>query len=204
MATDLTVTTGAPARRVRYPMRWAALAVGVVALALGGLLATRFGLDPSFVRSPLIGKPVPEFDLPGLDGGRVRAADYRGRPYVVNFWASWCVPCRREAPVLRAFDERWAPEVAVVGILFNDTEGEARTFRDEFGLDYSHALDPDGRTAIDFGVAGVPETFVVDARGIVMAKIVGAVAPGQLDQVLEAVLAGETYLDENGDYRRAP
>lgn len=211
MATHLsdpvpTAVLAPPRRRRSHPLRWTILAVAAfLVLFFGFVFGTRFGKDPTLVRSALIGKPAPEFDLPGLDGGRVRSTDLTGRPYVVNFWASWCVPCRKEAPHLRSFSERWAPRgVELVGVVWNDTEGEARKFRDEFGLGFPQAMDQEGRTAIDFGVFGIPETFVVDARGIVMAKLVGAIGPTTLDEVLTQVMAGETYTSENDDYRTEP
>lgn len=192
-----------PSRRRRRPVRW--IAVGSVAVVVLGLLtvfAARVGTDPTLVESPLLGKPAPSFDLPGLDDGRVRSADLAGRPYVVNFWASWCVPCRQEAPHLRSFHERWSPRgVEVIGIVWNDSESDARRFREEFGLRFPQAVDPGSRAALDFGVFGIPETYVVDARGIVMAKLVGAVGPTTLDQVLTDAMAGETRTESNEDYR---
>jgi len=186
--------------------RWVALTAAVVAVIAFTVVAwNRFGSDPSLVRSPLIGKPAPEFTLPGLDGGMVRSADFAGRAYVVNFWASWCVPCREEAEHLESFSRRWAAEgVGIVGIVYNDTASEARQFRDEFDLTYPEALDPDGTAAIDFGVFGVPETYVIDRRGVVMAKLIGGVGPTTLDEVLAQVLAGETFTSQNDRYRTSP
>lgn len=182
-------------------MRWTVFVTGV--LVVGALLlafASRFGTDPSLVRSALLGDPAPVFDLETLDGTRVRSADLAARPYVVNFWASWCVPCRQEAPHLQAFYERWSTQgVEVVGIVWNDTRDDARDFRRQFGLSFPQALDPTGRTAIDFGVFGIPETYLVDGDGIVRAKLTGAVGPGSLDEAMEAVLDGSTYTRRNDD-----
>lgn len=185
-------------------MRWTVFVTGV--LAVGTLLlvfASRFGTDPSLVRSALLGDPAPAFDLETLDGTRVRSADLAGRPYVVNFWASWCVPCRQEAPHLRAFYDRWAPRgVEVVGIVWNDTRDDARDFRRQFGLSFRQALDPTGRTAIDFGVFGIPETYIVDADGIVRGKLTGAIGPGTLDKAMREIFAGGTVIRTNEeDYR---
>ena len=167
----------------------------------------RFGTDTTLVRSPLIGKPAPEFSLPALDGDgeNLGSADFTGRPYVVNFWASWCAPCREEAPALESFYRTWSSQgVGMVGIVYSDSPDEARAFREEFGLTYPQVTDPGGVTAIDFGVFGIPETYVVDERGIVMAKIAGAVSAGTLDEVLARVVAGEVYTSENDRYRTSP
>lgn len=112
------------------------------------------------VRSPLIGQPAPVFSLPALAGGQVASREYVGRVYVVNFWASWCVPCRAGAPNLEAFSRRWASQgVGVVGVVFIDSAEQAAAFRDEFGLTYPQVLDPGGLAALDYGVFGIPETF---------------------------------------------
>ena len=179
----------------------AVTAVGAWALVAGA----RLGQDPTLVQSPLLGKPAPSFELPLLDGGTITSEELVGEPYIVNFWASWCVPCRDEAPILQAFHERWADDgVQLLGVVYQDTESKAAEFRDEFGLTFPQALDPGGRTAIDHGVFGIPETYVVDQRGIVMAKLIGAVGPTTLDDVLAQIRAGETVTDRNDQYRTSP
>lgn len=194
------------APRRRPWARWAAVSVAVAVLVGGGIVAGR-GLtrDPTLVDSPLIGKPAPSFRLPGLDGAEVASAEWSGRVYVVNFWASWCVPCRAEAPHLQSFWERHrAEDVVLVGVVYQDDQDEAEAFRDEFGLTFPQVMDPAGRTALDFGVFGIPETFVVDERGVVMAKLIGGIGPTTLDAVLAEVRAGGTYSSRNDDYRTSP
>ena len=184
------------------------MAVGIAVAAVVGwalVAGQQLGRDPSVVKSPLIGRAAPSFSLPGLDGGRVASSDYAGKAYVVNFWASWCVPCREEAPHLQSFSDRWSAEgVSVVGIVYNDDQDKASAFRDEFGLTFPQAMDPGGRAAIDFGVFGVPETYVIDERGVVMAKLIGAVGPTTLDEVLSRIRRGERYTAENDRYRTGP
>lgn len=194
-----------PPRR-RHPLRWLALGIGLVLVIVIGVLAAAQLGAPTLADSPLLGKAAPVFDLPSLDGdARVRSADYAGRIYIANFWASWCVPCREEAPNLQSFHERRASHGAdLVGILFNDTEDAARAFRDEFGLTYPLVVDPDGKSMLAFGVTGIPETFFVDDRGIVMAKLIGAVGPDTLDRIVTQIRAGKEVTDQNDRYQQQP
>lgn len=188
--------------------RWPLVVVGVILALIAGwaLVAARsLGGDPTVVRSALIGKQAPEFALPALGGGQIDLASYRGEVLVVNFWASWCAPCREEAPELQAFAERWSGrDVSLLGIVYNDAESDAVDFRDRFGLTYPQALDSDGRTAIDFGVFGIPETYVIDRDGTVMAKLIGAVDATTLDEVVAAVEEGRSVTKRNDRYRTQP
>lgn len=161
--------------------------------------------DPRVVRSALLGKPSPAFNLPRLDGGTIDSTDMRGDIVVVNFWASWCVPCAEEAPELEAFARRTRDEgVQLVGIVYSDERDKAAEFRDRFHLSYPQAVDPGGRAAIDFGVFGVPETYVIDRDGTVMAKLLGAVDAAYLEQVVEQVEGGDTVSTSNDQYRTGP
>jgi len=190
----------------RFRWRWAAVGVVVVLVVGWAFVAGRsLGRDPRQGRSALLGKPAPAFELPTLDGGSVDSADWRGEVVVVNFWASWCVPCREEAPELEAFAQRWQDRgVRLVGIVYNDEESDAIAFRDRYGLTYPQALDPGGRTAIDFGVFGVPETYVISADGTVMAKLLGAVDAATLERVVASANDGRTVSEQNDRYRTQP
>jgi cytochrome c biogenesis protein CcmG/thiol:disulfide interchange protein DsbE len=154
-------------------LRW--LLVPLVVIPLGWLLFTGFGRDPREVASPLIGRPAPEWTLTSLDGETVSSEDLAGRPYVVNFWASYCIPaCVDEHPVLAAAHERYGDELAIVGVLYNDARADAEAFLARYGdAGYPHLVDPDGRLAIEFGVTGPPESYFVDADGILRAKRFG-------------------------------
>lgn len=203
---EVELVLGRAAGRRGRGLRWAA--VGVVLAGVGGwafAAGRSLGRDATVVRSPLLGRPAPAFRLATLDGGEAASGDGAGRVLVVNFWASWCVPCQREAPELDAFARRWSGRgVDVVGVVYSDSRREAVAFRDRFGVTYPQALDPGGRTALDFGVFGIPETYVIDGGGTVKAKLIGAVGPGTLDRVVASVQAGRTVTRRNEDYRTSP
>ncbi|MGH9022007.1 MAG: TlpA family protein disulfide reductase [Acidimicrobiia bacterium] len=170
-------------------------------------LGDRLRSGPSLVRSPLLGKPAPTFALPRLDAeGTITSESLAGRRYVVNFWASWCVPCQEENPVLADFYQTAeSAGVEVIGISYSDDANDSRRFRAAFGGGWPLLGDPKSRTAIDFGVFGVPETFIVDERGRIMAKFVGALSPGVLESALARLDSGEGPLSESNDrYRRSP
>lgn len=173
-------------RRRRWPL-WLGLALLPLMLMLG-LGLTR---DPSHVPSALVGRAMPGFDLAEFDGdGRLVAAEAAGRPLILNFWASWCVSCRQEHPVLVELGLRalTGGEFAIAGINSRDTPENARAFLAREGrFPYASGLDPRGRTGIDFGVYGMPETFFIDAEGIVRARHPGPLTPRVLAQYLPLI-----------------
>ena len=163
----------------------------VVLFAL--LLATGLGKDPRALPSELIGKPAPPFSLPRLDAdGTIASKDLAGQVVVLNFWASWCVPCREEHTALQDAWSRYRERgVVVLGVSFEDSAEGAMDFRDEIGGDWPLATDPGSKTAIAYGVFGVPETFVIAPDGTVAAKTTGAVSYDWLtDQVERALRRG--------------
>jgi len=170
-------------------LRW--LLVPLVVLPLAWLLFAGFGRDPREIASPLIGRPAPEWSLTMLDGEILGTDDLAGRPYVVNFWASWCVPaCVDEHPVLAAAHETHGEQVAIIGVLYQDDPADAETFLARYGdAGYAHVDDPSGRLAIDFGVTGPPETFFVDADGVVRDKQFGPLTDELLAQRLSSIVA---------------
>ncbi len=157
------------------PSRWLPLAVFI---ALAALLAAGVWMsrkpDRDVLPSTLIGKPAPDFDLPVLHDAayRVKLADLKGQPFVMNVWASWCVECRVEHPVLTRFAE--TKRVRVVGYNWKDERADALRWLEQFGNPFMVVLaDEEGSSALDWGIYGAPETFLVDAKGIVRWKHVG-------------------------------
>ncbi len=182
-------------RTSRRFIRWTAAAVGLAALALAVVLGSRFGTDPTLVNSPLIGQPAPEGALPFLKGdGELNLRDLEGGIVVVNFWASWCVACREEHPDLMATSEAYE-EVGVrfVGIVYQDSPPQATRFLDDlgWGVNFDYVTDPGSRAAIGFGVFGVPETFFIDEKGIIVGKISGRSDALLLSNTLDQILRGE-------------
>ena len=184
---------GEPAERSRWPRRIALLTLAAL-IGLAAAFGARFGTDPGVVDSPLIGRPAPDVTLPYLErGGQLSLTDLRGDVVVVNFWASWCVPCREEHADLVAAAERYRErDVTFVGIVYQDRAEQAIAFLDELGRGYDHVTDSGSRAAIDFGVFGVPETFFIDRDGTVAAKVVGKTDLGLLSSTIETIMAGGT------------
>jgi cytochrome c biogenesis protein CcmG/thiol:disulfide interchange protein DsbE len=163
-------------------------------LALAGIFLLRLhGDDPSKIPSALIGRPAPQTVLPALEGlvnngapvPGLDPADFKGKVSVVNVWASWCVPCHEEAPLLTelARDKR----LQLVGIDYKDAPDNARRFLGRYGNPFGIVgVDGNGRAAIEWGVYGVPETFVVGRDGTILYKLVGPVTPDNIDTVLKA------------------
>ena len=165
----------------------------LIPLALFGALAwflyAGLSLNPREVPSPLIGKPAPAFALPRLDDPTqtVKREDLLGKVWVMNVWASWCAPCREEHPLVVAFARE--RKVPVIGLNYKDRPGDARTWLERLGNPYAATLiDFDGKVGIDFGVYGVPETFVIDAQGVVRFKHVGVLTRQVIGQKIEPLL----------------
>jgi cytochrome c biogenesis protein CcmG, thiol:disulfide interchange protein DsbE len=157
--------------------------------ALAWFLYAGLSLNPREVPSPLIGKPAPAFALARLDDPTqtVKREDLLGKVWVMNVWASWCAPCREEHPLVVAFAKQ--RKVPVIGLNYKDRPGDARNWLERLGNPYAATLiDFDGKVGIDFGVYGVPETFVIDAQGLVRFKHVGALTPQVISQKLEPLL----------------
>lgn len=153
-------------------MNKAVLAVGIlITAAVVGVLFVGLGKNPNEIRSPLIGKTAPSFALREVGTGRtIDVAQFKGKPVVINFWATWCNPCWEEHPTLVATANAFQPNVQFVGVVFQDTEEKIQSFLNARGSSYPTLVDEKGKTAIAYGVGGVPETFFLDRTGTIVAK----------------------------------
>lgn len=176
----------------RSVIAWGALLGALVVVALALVFSGRFGSDPTQVDSPLIGRQVPPVQVQPLEGGEaVDVQALRERILVVNFFASWCTPCREEHAALASAQQRYADDgVLVMGIVYQDEPEQVRRWLAALGEGYAAFLDPGSRVAIEFGVFGIPETFFVDRDGTVVAKIFGPADEASLSAILDQMLAG--------------
>jgi cytochrome c biogenesis protein CcmG/thiol:disulfide interchange protein DsbE len=166
-----------------------ALPLGIFVVLIA-LLAVGLSRDPRLVPSPLIGKPAPEFALPTLAAPdtALRRADLLGEAYLLNVWASWCVACRDEHPLLLELAR--AGTIRLVGLNYKDERAAAVAWLGERGDPYAVSLfDPEGRLGLDLGVYGVPETFVIDGGGVIRYKHVGPLTAGVVADELLPLIA---------------
>jgi cytochrome c biogenesis protein CcmG/thiol:disulfide interchange protein DsbE len=185
-------------------MVWKRLAlVFGVGLPLLAILAYGFTRDPREIPSPLIGRPAPPFTLRLMDGQEVKLAELRGKVVFLNFWASWCPPCRAEARSLEAAWQRHrAGDVIFLGVNIQDREEAAREFLKEFGVTYPNGIDRGNRIAIDYGVWGIPETFFIDRNGRITYKHIGALGPRTIQAKLDEARQGvQSRREGKGEYQ---
>ena len=152
-------------------------------ILLVGFLAVGLRLDPREVPSPLVGKPAPAFELPVLQqpDRRFVPGDMRGKVWLLNVWASWCVSCREEHPVLVELSKRAV--MPILGLNYKDKSDDATAWLKQFGNPYElSVVDADGRIGIDYGVYGVPETYLIDAEGVIRYKQIGPITPAVLER----------------------
>jgi cytochrome c biogenesis protein CcmG/thiol:disulfide interchange protein DsbE len=168
--------------------RW--LVVPALVLPIAWLLLQGIGRDPRALASPLVGQPMPAFELVGIDGQRVVSEDLRGRVVIVNFWASWCFECIAEHQVLLEAQHRYGADLAIVGVLYQDRPQDALAFLARHGDGrWPNLVDEEGRVAIDYGVTGVPESFFLDRSGVVRYKQFGAVTAAVVDAELPGLVS---------------
>ncbi|MFQ5829937.1 MAG: TlpA family protein disulfide reductase [Candidatus Methylomirabilia bacterium] len=166
------------------------ITVVLIILSFVALLAWGFTRDPRAIPSPLVGRRAPAVTLRLIDGGELSLEGLRGQVVVLNFWASWCYPaCWNEAPRLEAAWLRYRDRgVMVFGVVYQDSEANARDFIRRFEKTYPNGLDPGSRAAIDFGVYGVPETFFIDRDGVIAHKHIGEIPETVLYDRIEETL----------------
>ena len=155
----------------------------IVFAVLLGFLAMGLKLNPREVPSPLIDTPAPAFQLPRLDAPQQQLAlqDLKGKVWLLNVWASWCVACREEHPLLVDLAKKGV--LPILGLNYKDRGDEAKRWLKQFGDPYQlSVVDPDGRVGIDYGVYGVPETYVIDAEGVIRFKQIGPITPEVLEK----------------------
>lgn len=174
-----------------------------VAVPILAVLAFGFTRDPREIPTPLLAKPAPGFTLTLFGGSQVALEQFRGKVVFLNFWASWCPPCRAEARTLEAAWQKYKDQdVVFLGVDIQDKEEDARAFIKEFGITYPNGRDASGAVAISYGLWGIPETFFIDRQGRITYKHVGALGWSTVTAKLDDALRGVASASEGkGDYR---
>ena len=181
---DGTVSVAPPRTRSRW-FRLTLILVPAVAF-LGLLGIALINNTPP----PQVGDVAPSFEAELLSGeGELALEDLRGKPVLINFWASWCVPCKDEAPMLSAAAARYGDQVTFVGVDIRDARSSALEFVERYDLDYPHVRDEDLAIYDDFGLTGQPETFFLDEKGVILEHVPGPLAREQLFQLLDSLTA---------------
>jgi cytochrome c biogenesis protein CcmG, thiol:disulfide interchange protein DsbE len=181
---------------------WILLGTGLPVFGLLGLLVWAslgnggggaFGVNQEFGRVSVEARPAAQFRLETLDGAPVSLSDLEGKVVLVDFWASWCAPCREEAPILRQVYQEYADRpVEFVGINIWDRRDEAVRYVDAFQMPYPNGIDESGSIAIDYGVRGIPEKYFIDTQGVVRQKFVGPMRADALREALDRLLPPES------------
>jgi len=171
-------------------MAWIKILSLLALLSLILLLASGLGKDPKMIPSPLVGREAPDFALQLFEGGALQIKELKGNVVIVNFWASWCYPaCWNEAPRIEAAWQKYKDQgILIMGVVYQDSEKNAREFIERFGKTYPVGLDSSGRISIDYGVYGVPETFFIDREGKIAYKNIGEMSMEVLTTKIEQLL----------------
>lgn len=173
---------------MKHPFRWIALAVGACICVLAVVLALTVSSDPhsDSNTSRLVGKRAPAFTVTSLDGTPIKSSQFAGQTVILNFWNSWCPPCRQERGALSAWyqEHKNDPSVAMVGIVREDTKKAIHSYVASEKVAWPVGFDPGAKAALDFGTRGQPETYVIGSDGLVVASKYGTVTPQLLDQMV--------------------
>ena len=198
----------------RNPIRIKALTILLLGILIAGfttfLAIGVLGTSTATGRSgkELVGKKTPFFVAPKVGGQLISLEDYKERPLILNFWASWCPPCRDETPGMERVWRKYKDEgVIILGINVQDGEKEAERYISEFGVTFSNALDLDGSITVDYGITGLPVTFFINKKGFVIGRWVGSISEEKLDNWVSSLIFSEDSTaepdGENPDgYRR--
>lgn len=151
----------------------------------------QFAVGRSLDFSPVVGNPAPDFTLEDLSGEPVRLADQLGKVVLINFWATWCGPCRLEMPAFQARAERFASQLAILAVNFDEPAEQVQEFVDEFGLTFPVLLDPGAKVQELYRVRGYPTTYVVDSEGIIQFVHIGLLTEEQMDRYIAQLGVGE-------------
>ena len=180
----------------RKPWRRLIITLAIIAPILW-LLVYGFQRDARYINSPLVAKQAPAFTLMLFDGGKITSEELRGRAVFLNFWASWCVPCRAEAKDLEAAWQRIkGKNLVFVGVALQDTDKDSRAFLQEFNVTYPNGRDAGGKIGVNFGVWGVPESFFIDPQGRITYKHVGGISAALAMAKLEEAQRGIVTVKE--------
>ena len=185
-------------------MAWRRLIITLAIIApVIWLFAFGFQRDSRYIKSPLLAKPAAPFTVTLFDGGKVTLNDFRGKAVFLNFWSSWCPPCREEARDLEAAWQRVkGKNMVFLGVAVQDTEKDSRAFLQEFGITYPNGRDESGKIAVDYGTWGIPESFFIDPQGRITYKHVGGIRAALVTAKLEEAARGIVSASEGqGDYQ---
>jgi cytochrome c biogenesis protein CcmG/thiol:disulfide interchange protein DsbE len=161
----------------------------LITTALVAVLMSGLGRDPKRIDSPLVGKPAPRFALTSVSNGQsIDITSFRGKPVVLNFWATWCGPCWEEHPTLTETSRVMGERVQFLGVVFQDDPVKIQDFLRQRGSAYPTVIDDRGQTAMAYGVGGVPETFILDENGTIVAKHDGPISSEELQSYLAKVV----------------
>jgi cytochrome c biogenesis protein CcmG/thiol:disulfide interchange protein DsbE len=171
-------------------MSWKRALIPLACVPLIILLAYGFRTDPKAIPSPLVQKMAPGFRIAIYDGEDVSLEGLKGKPVVLNFWASWCYPaCYEEAPLLQATWQKYKDKgLHMIGVDIQDKEESGREFMRRFNFTFPNGPDPGSKISIDYGVYGVPETFFINRGGRIAYKHVGALTPDLIEEQIQAIL----------------
>ena len=159
------------------------------AMARSGGNPGGFGINSRFGEIAVDQRLAPDFTKDGLNGETVSLSGLRGKVVMLDFWSSWCPPCRQEAPALaQVYREYQGRNIEFIGVAIWDDSGDVARYIEEFGLPYPNVLDERGQIAIDYGVAGIPEKFFIDSQGNLVRKFVGPIKPEGLRSALDSLL----------------